>query len=328
MRTSRQRQGEGAGTLSVARAVWAGALLLVACKPNLGSPPSLIDGPRLLGIRETPPEVMPGAPAMFEALAVNADGTVPASIAWTLCLTPKPPAESNSVSEACVVQPDDGAPVLGVTTLTMPPDACALFGPDPPPVTPPIAPRNPDATGGFYVPVRAANQAADGTDLLSFAFERISCNLANAPADVVRAYNMTYLPNAAPSIEDVVLDPDGAAPLSILQASGGAGAVASGAPVTLRLSWPDTAAESYVLYDPASRTLLDAREGLNVSWFANGGALEDDRTGRSGAEAETSTDNVWTPPTVAAATIVHFWVVLRDDRGGVDFATFDLTVTP
>jgi len=39
-------------------------------------------------------------------------------------------------------------------------------------------------------------------------------------------------------------------------------------------------------------------------------------------------DNVWTAPEVAVDTVVYFWVVLRDERGGVDFAAFDLVVSP
>jgi len=302
---------------------------LGGCKPDIGKPPSLVEGPRLLAVRQTPPEVMPGATASFEALVVDAAGAAGApAVAWTLCKTPRPPTESNSVSQACVVQPDDDAAMVGAVALAMPPDACSLFGPDPPPVTPPIRPRDPDATGGFYVPVRAATQAAEGTNQIAFAFERIRCNLANAPGEVARAYNMTYVPNQAPAVADVTLDPNGAAPASLVAARDAVSAVvAPGAQVTLRVSWAPDAAEIYVLYDPGSRTLVSPREALRVSWFATDGRLEHDRTGRTGDEVDAFTDDVWTAPDdVAPGTVVHFWVVLRDDRGGVDFASFDLTV--
>lgn len=305
---------------------------LGACKPDIGKPPSLVEGPRLLAVRQTPPEVTPGAMASFDALVVDSAGTAAApSVAWTLCQTPRPPTESNSVSQACVLQPDDDAAVAGPVELAMPSDACSLFGPDPPPVTPPIRPRDADATGGFYVPVRASTQATDGTNLTAFAFERIQCNLAQAPGDVARLYNMTYRPNQAPLVADVVLDPDGVAPVSLVAAApaGPAAAVGAGAQVTLRLSWPAEAAESYVLYDADRRTLVSPREALRVSWFATAGELEHDRTGRTGDEADLFTDDVWTAPADAApGTIVHFWVVLRDERGGVDFASFDLAVGP
>jgi hypothetical protein len=319
-----------------ARAILAGvglATWLGGCKPDIGNPPSLVTGPRLLGMRQVPPEVRPGAAVTFEALVADVDGTVPASIAWTLCKTPRPPAESNSVSQVCVTQPDDDAAMVGPVMVPMPPDACSLFGPDPPPVTPPIRPRDPDPTGGFYVPVRASAVTADGSTLLGFAFERIQCNLAGAPGDLVRTYNMTYIPNVAPRVADVVLDPEGVAPASLVSSvlAGGAtpaATVSASARVVLRLSWPAESAESYVRYDRSSRTLVMPREALSVSWFATDGEFEHDRTGRSGDEPEAFTDDVWTAPTAAAGAVVHFWVVLRDERGGVDEASFDLTIGP
>jgi hypothetical protein len=297
------------------------------------TPPSLVEGPRMLAVRQTPAEVQPGAMTSFEALVGDVSGTLSAAVAWTICTTPKPPAESNSVSEACVAEPDSDPPLVGPVTLTIPSDGCSLFGPDPPPVTPPVRPRDPDATGGYYVPVRASTVAADGSNLLAFAFERIECNLANAPGDVVQKYNMTYLPNVAPAIADVLFDPDGAAATSVLAANGapmeGITTSAAALPAaTLRVSWAPESAESYVLYDPTTRTLTNPREALRVSWFATDGTFEHDRTGRTGDDPETTTDNVWTAPVVTAPTVVHFWVVLRDERGGVDFTGFDMTLTP
>jgi len=310
-------------------AVCGAALWLGGCKPDIGKPPSLVEGARLLAVRQTPPEVTPGGMASFDALVADPTGTVAATMAWSLCKTPRPPTESNSVSQACIVQPDDDVAMAGPVALAIPADACSLFGPDPPPVTPPIRPRDPDATGGFYVPVRATAQATDGTNVIAFAFERIQCNLANAPGDVARMYNMIYAPNQAPVIADVVLDPEGAAPASLVAAAAGGAAatVAPGAKVTLRLAWAPEAAETYVLYDPSSRTLVSPREALRVSWFATDGELAHDRTGRTGDEVELFTDDVWTAPADAApGRAVHFWVVLRDERGGVDFAAFDLAV--
>jgi len=329
MRGATTSNGQRA-THRAALALLLGAGLAGGCKPDIGSPPSLVAGPQMLAIRQTPPEVRPGATATFESLIGDPGGTLPIDVAWTLCTTPKPPSETNNVSEACVTMPDSDVPVPGQVTLSLPSNACALFGPDPPPVTPPVRPRDPDATGGYYVPVRADTQAADGTDLLAFAFERIQCNLANAPADVARLYNVMYVPNVAPSIADVVLDPDGA-PASVLAANGAPAqglTVASGATITLRLGWTPESAETYVRYDSTSRALITPREGLRVSWFATAGKYAHDRTGRTGDELDVTSDDVWTAPLVSQPTPVHFWVVLRDDRGGVDFTSFDLNVEP
>ena len=306
------------------------ALLATACKPGVGAPPSLVESPRLLAVRQTPPEVMPGAPTTFEALVADVGGTLPSAIAWTLCSTPKSPSESNSVSQICVTQPDGDAPRVEPVELVMPADACSLFGPDPPPVTPPIRPRDPDLTGGYFVPVRASAAMPDGSTLLAFAFERIRCNLANAPGDVVRDYNMSYAPNQSPVLADVVLEPDAAATSLFTAALAGAEPVMvpAASRMTLRALWGAESAETYALYNPLTRKLATPREALGVSWFATDGAFEHDRTGRAGDELDTFTDDVWTAPAVAEPTVVHFWVVLRDERGGVDFASFELVVAP
>ena len=111
----------------------------------------------------------------------------------------------------------------------------------------------------------------------------------------------------------------------------GAGAAAGGAAtpaatVRLELGWGADVAESYPVWELASRTLVTHRESLRVSWFASAGSFPKDTTGRGEEEPETFARNDWTAPD--GAGVVHFWVVLRDSRGGVDFAAFDLNVSP
>src|SRR5204862_3986795 len=115
------------------------------------------------------------------------------------CHTPKPPAEANAVSPACLDTPDDAGPAP-TFTAPLPSDGCMTFGPQPPPVQPGqpmIRPRDPDATGGFYQPVRVTLNTDTGSDV-AFELERISCMLANAPIDVTRTYNTTYTKNINP----------------------------------------------------------------------------------------------------------------------------------
>ncbi len=73
-------------------------------------------------------------------------------------------------------------------------------------------------------------------------------------------------------------------------------------------------------------TLDMQRESLRVSWFATGGAFAHDVTGRAQTDTETFTQNVWTAPESPGP--VYLWAVLRDDRGGVDFAAAEIDVTP
>ncbi len=85
-----------------------------------------------------------------------------------------------------------------------------------------------------------------------------------------------------------------------------------------------TGAERYVVFDTASASLIDQREGISVSWFATGGTFDADATGRAGSETQTTSDNGWRSP--AQPGPVDLWVVLRDDRGGVGWQTYALDV--
>jgi hypothetical protein len=85
-------------------------------------------------------------------------------------------------------------------------------------------------------------------------------------------------------------------------------------------------AETYLTYDPATQSLAERNESIRVSWYATDGSFEHDRTGRTEAEADqTDTSNDWTAP--GSAATVRFWLVIRDDRRGVNWKTFDINVT-
>lgn len=62
---------------------------------------------------------------------------------------------------------------------------------------------------------------------------------------------------------------------------------------------------------------------MRVSWFATGGTFDADKTGRAEDDPATTSDNLWTAPSPG---VVHLWIVLRDSRGGVDWASYDLVV--
>jgi hypothetical protein len=302
-----------------------------ACKPDLGAPQSLVISPRVLAVRGNPAEANPGAAVSYDTLSVDPSGTVAApAVTWGLCHTPKPPAEANAVSVDCLGPLDETGPAATFSS-PMPTDACTLFGPiAPPPVVgqPPIRPRDPDITGGFYQPVRAVLDDS-GTSDIAFALERIHCQLANAPTNITSTFNMTYTANVNPTLARVTLDPDGQA--LMLYAPGAAPpaaptSIAPGALLTFEAAWPDDTPESYPVWNLATRALETHREALRVSWFASDGSFEHDRTGRGEDETELFTRNNWTAP--ADAGVVHFWVVLRDSRGGTDFGAYDLAVGP
>lgn len=274
------------------------AILLVSlagCAPELGAPPSLIDGVRVLAVRGEPAEVAPGAAAEFEALVVDESGVYDEAPIWSFCVTPKPPTEDNVVAVECL---GDGVREVGSgrqLTATIPADACSLFGPEPP--GPGLRPRDPDVTGGYYQPIRLEVGGE-----VAFGLERIRCNLAQAPLRVAQAYRERYVENQNPTVEP---------PESM--------SVKPGASVTW--SAPVSGAEDYVRYDPQARSLVDARETLTVSWFATAGALASDQT-----DASDLASVVWTAP--ADAQTVRLFAVVRDSRGGVAWAEWQAEVQP
>ena len=313
----------------------------VGCKPDLGAPISVISGARILAIRGVPAEAAPRTPVTYDLLAVNQMGRIDdPSVTWAQCHIPKSPSDPNVVSVACLSIPDDAGPsptfmapmpagtIPGADGGSINIDACQHFGPDAPSDMPGVRPRDPDVTGGYYQPVRATWSAASGT-LTGFDLERIRCNLANAPADVTAMYNTNYKLNVNPTIASITLDPDGAAtplfagppttPTTPAQ-------VSAGQAVTLRVGWADASAETYIVWNLATLTLDQHREALSVSWFTTGGLFAHDSSGRDEQDTTTSTDDVWTAP--SSPGVVQFWAVLRDSRGGVDFAQAAVEVVP
>jgi hypothetical protein len=307
-------------------------VLAAACKPNLGSPPSLIEGTRILAVRGMPAEAGEGAMVTYDMLAVNPMGRIASPmVLWTMCKDPKPPASANAVATSCVTSPDDMVTPSPTFMTPMPSGDCKVFGPQPPEVMqgkPALRPQDPDVTGGFYQPVRA--KLLDGGDMqIAFALERLKCPLANATSDITAMFNMMIKPNQNPAIASVTLEPSGAAtPLFAMgqTAAPVAAPVAPGAPVTLEVAWTAATPETYPVYNLVTQQIDTHRESLSVSWFATDGSFEHDRTGRGEDETDLTTDNVWTAPTTPG--LVHFWFLLRDIRGGVDFVETALMVGP
>ena len=293
-------------------------MMAAACKPDFGTPASLVTERRILAIKAEPPEVRPAQTATFTALVVSPDGTdASPAIDWALCTTPKPLDENNVVASACV---GDGLMDVGSatpsTSATMPANACALFGPDPPPTPPgqpPLRPRDPDVTGGYYQPLRARQG-----DVTAFVLERVTCDLAQAGADLAVQYAMTYMANQNPSLTPLTATVDGA-PVAL-------DALPAGKAIDFVVGWPEDSAESFPVFELTQAALVTHRESLRVSWFATAGSFAHEVTGRDENDPATTTDDVWTAP--ATAGPVHLWVVLRDSRGGVDFASYELVVVP
>jgi hypothetical protein len=304
----------------VTRAGWLLCLgfAVAGCKPDFGNPASLVTEHRILATKADPAEVRPGDNAIFRALVVSPDGTeAMPSIDWSLCVAPKPLDENNIVTSACL---DGGNSIQGfgsataMATAMVPPDACSLFGPDPPPQAqgqPPLRPRDPDITGGYYQPLRLVEG-----DVTAFALERITCDLARGGAVLAIQYAMTYQANQNPALTPLAAAVNGAAAQLT--------ALPAGKDIDFTVGWTPASVETFPVFDLLSQNLQNHREGMRVSWFATAGSFAHEITGRDEHETDTTTVNRWTAPKTPG--VVHLWVVLRDSRGGVDFAGYDLTV--
>ena len=130
------------------------AALTAGCRPEFGARASLVTEPRILAVKAAPAEARPGETVKYDVLVALADDN--ASPKWATCASPRPATENNVVGASCLE--DDvhpfGEPGLQ-TTGAVPADACTLFGPDTPaprPGQPPFRPRDPDVTGGYYLP--------------------------------------------------------------------------------------------------------------------------------------------------------------------------------
>ena len=286
-----------------------------ACRPDFGASLSLVDSTRIIDVRSEPPEANPGDAVVLTPHAVSSAGNLTVPLAFSLCLAPKPATENDAVNASCLA-PGGTEPVASgaLATVTLPRDACRLFGPDLPPQMagqPQLLPRAADATGGYYQPVRI-----DGAGPTVMALVRVRCNLAAASPDLAAAFAAQYTPNRNPRL--------GALTATVAGAPAALDAVPAGARVTFQVSWTPDSPESYPVLDPLAQTLSTHREAMSVSWFATDGAFLDERTGRAENDLALDTSNEWTAP--ASSGAVQLWIVLRDSRGGSDFAYYPLVV--
>lgn len=285
-------------------------LVLAGCRPDFEDDPALVVAPRILAVKSEPAEAKPGASEELSALIAlptAADGGLAPE--WSFCLAPKSVAEDNVVSTACLgalARVGEGSRV----TAVLPSNGCSLFGPNPPPGG--FRPRDPDATGGYFQPLRVDLPGADPL----FHLARLSCQLGSASADIATAFAAAYVQNQNPKL----------LPLSAttLGASVDLGAVPRGAHIELDAAWTADDAESYAYFDRASQAILTRREAMSVAWYVSAGKLALESSGRAETDPALDAANTWVAPNQPATA--HLWVILRDSRGGTDFATYDLVV--
>jgi len=303
-------------------------VLLAGCRPSLDDTTSLVDAPRLLGVRAEPAEAKPGETVTLSAIYATPEGPVVDPHAeLSFCMARKPLSEPGAVSTGCLGDEPGAQLVLGVGASIqgqLPRDACRFFGPDRPagaPGEPAGRPSDPDGTGGFYQPGRAR---FPGTDNAIFEV-RIRCGLSGVTQSELAEFERRYKTNVNPEFELAAVRGDRTDPI----AEGTELIAAPRETLTLRATWtacdpevPCKGAERYVAYDAEHRVIASRREAMRVSWFKTAGSLGADRTGRGEDDVATDTTNTFTAPESGSAAL---WLVLHDSRGGIGLRTFRVT---
>lgn len=285
------------------------AIVVVAsCAPTFSERESLVSSVRVLAVESSPPEAKPGEPVSYRVLVATPSGPVDGvSARWAYCSAPKRLVENGSVSAACLA---DGAVREIAPAAALPVDGCLLFGPEV--TSAELRPRDPDATGGFYQPVRVDVPGA----VRAFGTTRLRCTPGGVSAELVSELARTYLANTNPRLSRLVAS-SGEALVDLSR-------VPAGASVVLRASWPEEDAERFTAIDVAADRVVARREAMRVSWFTTAGTYLSDRTGRDEEELEAFTENVWTAPDEPGRAFLY--LVLRDSRGGVAWRMEQVTV--
>jgi hypothetical protein len=283
------------------------SLVLAGCRPDFGLPVSVVTQARVLAVQATPPEARPGDVVHLRAYPVSEAGPLLEPLSFAFCSSPRPQVESNIVSGDCLGPQGQVVPIAdGVqeTDATLPVQGCLDFGPDTPPQQsgqPPSRPRAPDVTGGYDQPVRVTL----APDVESVALVRLRCALPGASAQAAVDFNARYVDNTNPSFDGISLEQDGG--------TVDPAAVPGSASVTLRVAWPASEVETYVVHSQLDDTLTEHREAFRVSWFTTAGLIPVVTTGRGEDDLGTDTTTTWQTPASGSGTL---WAVLRDSRGG------------
>jgi hypothetical protein len=318
-------------------------LVAGACSPELPDQSALISAPRILAVASEPAEAEPGQMVTYTALWADPTGSTPPATSWSFCNDPVPLNVIEPVSPRCYQKTADWLEPIGnglQVSGALPDDGCRLFGPNPDqqPGQPAARPVDPDASGGYYQPVRAL-VTTPGTSVYVTYRSRLKCGISGATQQQAADFARQSRPNANPVVAHLlrtdgnrgeVSPDDGRAALT----------VKPGETVALSARWDpcrpcgDTCpmdgcggAEYYVLFDPSQLDLVMRREAMRVSWFASAGQWGSVRTEtEADASAPSQSDNHWTAPTTAGDVLL--WVVLRDDRGGTGWQSYRVTVAP
>jgi hypothetical protein len=306
-------------------------------------------------------EVIPGNPVNLTALYVSSEGPLDTGpFDWAFCLARNPLSNLEPFNPSCADRSGPATvfqelnlarPRASSLTAPTPSEGCANFGPNPPPnlivdggpeggIT--GRPVDPDSTGGFYQPIRLVAGDPPSAGQIAVDFVRINCGPPSGvpPGQTGVFSGAATAANTNPAIDSVV---DMAKGPGALPEAPQMIPVAPGQELDLRASWatcsPEdvkldagaagacTGSQRYAILNPATAAVTYVWEQMRVSWFSTGGTFANDTTapdaagGVAAGAGASHAENAWTAPTRAARPI-YVWVVLRDDRGGVGWASY------
>jgi hypothetical protein len=305
------------------------SVMSLGCAPDLTVHASRITSARVIAVLADPPEARPGAMVSLTAIVAGASGDV--AVTWRACEIPRSTNESATVSARCLDDGDGGAITTlaeGVTaSATIPSNACMRVGPQVPPAgqdgVRARAP-DPDITGGWQLPIRLDLRAGSERETM-FARYRVRCQPPDVPGATAQGYALRYRDNRNPALSGVYAVVDGATrelPRASAEGDGAEVAIGPSREVGVLALWGAESAEGYVRVDPVTRGLDTRTEALEVAWFTTGGWFSRDRT----APDASGTASVNVLHLDAGVTQTRVWVVLRDERGGVDVARLRVRV--
>ncbi len=291
------------------RHVWLSAAFLCGCSDNLPAQ-SFIDKLRVLAIQAEPATVAPRQSTTLQTLTIGAT-----SYLWLACrtdpgATSTTPCGFTELGRRALPAPC-GATVDG-TLCTLGHDATASVTPtaallDAGELLVTYVAADSDAAA-CYLGTLAHGGLPTDPDHCVIAYKRVGVSTATNRNPSLASFSFTLADGAAEPL-------DGTAEVAIPTKS-----------ATLHATRSDDASE-----------IVDGHyEALSLSWFTDGGAIDGGRSTFDPDGCTTQSACATQVPVVEATTkwktkapgTVHFWAVLRDDRGGVGWRSGSLSVTP
>lgn len=297
------------------------AALLCACaSPTTFTPASFIEKLRVLDIKATPAEVVPGEQTLLQSLVVDPYKDVrPLSYLWVMC----DPDPSGSSASPCGATSDlrsisdltggaGGALPAGVHIF---PFGSAVYDTAPADAFDPFPPGSPERENGLESTILLVTW--EGTDPQEL---RSSDTVEQVALKRVRI----VLPGAARNHNPVLAEVRvGGHPFTDVAPP----RLQGGSTIVLSATAGPGSAERYDRTLPDG-TVLHETEPMVFSWYANAGAF--DEVQQESARTSDGQGIDFRVPTYdqTAGGVVDLWVVLRDSRGGSDFAHRQLVVAP